>query len=70
MQQLVKQVNDRNALLDQKIKRLEDRVKESNEQIIAFRERVGPVIPNLVVDNFYARQRLRIPMGADKFNEV
>ncbi len=67
MQQLASQINDRNALLDQKIKRLEDRVKELNEQIIAFNERFSPVIPNLVVDNLHSRLRLRIPSGADKF---
>ena len=67
MQQLVQQINDRNALLDQKIKRLEDRVKELNEQIIAFNGRFPSVIPNLVTDNLHARLRLQIPMGADKF---
>ncbi|KKM27932.1 hypothetical protein LCGC14_1569740 [marine sediment metagenome] len=68
MQELVRQVNETNALLDQKIKRLEDRVKELNEQVVSFGGRFPPVVPNLVVDNFHARSRLRIPMGADKFS--
>ncbi len=67
MQEIVRQINDRNALLDQKIKRLEDRVKELNEQVVAFNERFPPAIPNLVVDSIHVRQRLQIPVGPDKF---